>query len=135
MLGDSTGFASFSVDDTGTAREFYEGVLGVEVRGGMEGMITLHLAGGTTAMAYEKGDAHQPATFTVLHFPVEDLPGTMDGLAAKGVTFLRYPDIAEVDDRGLHTLEDGALQGAWFTDPAGNIIGLMSGPAARLPGA
>lgn len=38
MLRDSEAFSSFSVDDTARAREFYEGMLGLDVRdGGMEG--------------------------------------------------------------------------------------------------
>ena len=97
MLGDSRAFASFSVDDAGTARTFYEDVLGLDVEEGpMEGLLGVHLGSGATVMVYAKGDAHQPATFTVLHFAVEDLAATVDGLAAKGVTFARYPDLADV---------------------------------------
>ena len=87
MLGDSRAFASFSVDDAGTARTFYEDVLGLDVEEGpMEGLLGVHLGSGATVMVYAKGDAHQPATFTVLHFAVEDLAATVDGLAAKGVS-------------------------------------------------
>ena len=133
MLGDSQGFASFSVDDTGAARTFYENVLGLDVREeAMEGILSLHLGSGAAVMVYPKGDAHVPATYTVLHFPVDDVGATVDGLAAKGVTFARYPDLAEVDERGVHRFADGAPDIAWFTDPAGNIIAVLA--AAGLSG-
>ncbi len=127
MLGSSRGFAGFSVDDTDTARTFYEEVLGLEVRDvGMYGLISLHLGGDTQVIVYPKGDDHRPATFTVLNFPVADLEGTVDGLAARGVTFERYPQIAEPDERGIHRDEHGGPAVAWFTDPAGNIMAVMS---------
>jgi len=128
MLGDSRAFASFSVDDAGTARTFYEDVLGLDVEEGpMEGLLGVHLGSGATVMVYAKGDAHQPATFTVLHFAVDDLAATVDGLAAKGVTFARYPDLADVDDRGVHHAPDGGPDIAWFADPAGNVMAVLSG--------
>ncbi len=127
MLGDTQAFASFSVDDAGTARTFYEDVLGLDVEEGpMEGVLVVHLGTGARVMAYAKGDAHQPATFTVLHFPVDDLAATVDALAAKGVTFARYPDLAEVDDRGVHRTPDGGPAIAWFADPAGNVMAVLS---------
>jgi predicted enzyme related to lactoylglutathione lyase len=127
MLGDSKAFSGFSVDDTATAREFYEGVLGLDVSDlGMGGLIGLNLAGGATVIVYPKGDAHQPATFTVLNFPVDDLEAAVDALAAKGVTFERYPGIGEADERGIHRGGDQGPDIAWFTDPAGNILSVLS---------
>ena len=133
MLGDSQAFASFSVDDAGTARTFYEDVLGLDVEEGpMHGILVVHLGSGARMMVYGKGDAHQPATFTVLHFPVEDVGATVDALAAKGVTFARYPDLADVDERGVHRFADGAPDIAWFADPAGNVMAVLG--AAGMPG-
>jgi predicted enzyme related to lactoylglutathione lyase len=127
MLGDAQAFASFSVDDAGTARTFYEDVLGLDVEEGpMAGILVVHLGSGARVMVYAKGDAHQPATFTVLHFPVEDVAATVDGLAAKGVTFARYPDLGEADERGIHHTPDGGPAIAWFADPAGNVMAVMA---------
>lgn len=133
MLGDSQAFASFSVDDAGSARTFYEDVLGLEVEEGpMHGILVLRLGSGAQMMVYGKGDAHQPATFTVLHFPVEDVGAAVDALAARGVTFARYPEVAHVDERGVHRFADGAPDIAWFTDPAGNVMALLGAPG--MPG-
>ncbi len=130
MLRDSKAFSGFSVDDTATARAFYEGVLGLEVSDeGMGGLIGLHLATGAVVLVYPKGDAHRPATFTVLNFPVDDLEATVDALAAEGVTFERYPAIGEADERGIHRGGDAGPDIAWFTDPAGNILSVMADPA------
>ena len=43
MLKDSKAFGGFSVDDIDRARDFYTGVLGLEVTE-ENGMLTLHLA-------------------------------------------------------------------------------------------
>jgi predicted enzyme related to lactoylglutathione lyase len=128
MLRDSKAFSGFSVDDTATARDFYEGVLGLEVSDeGMGGLIGLHLATGATVLVYPKGDEHRPATFTVLNFPVDDIEATVDGLAERGVTFERYPAIGGADERGIHRGGDRGPDIAWFTDPAGNILAVMAG--------
>jgi catechol 2,3-dioxygenase-like lactoylglutathione lyase family enzyme len=127
MLGDSKAFSGFSVDDTATARTFYEDVLGLQVSDeGMGDLIGLHLATGAVVLVYAKGDAHRPATFTVLNFPVDDLEAAVDGLAAKGVGFERYPDIGEADERGIHRGGDEGPDISWFTAPAGNVMGVMA---------
>jgi predicted enzyme related to lactoylglutathione lyase len=130
MLGESKAFSGFSVDGAATARAFYEDVLGVEVSDeGMGGLIGLHLATGAVVLVYPKGAAHQPATFTVLNFPVDDIEAAVDGLAGRGVTFERYPSIGEADERGIHRGGDMGPDIAWFTDPAGNILAVMADAA------
>ena len=47
----------------------------------------------------------------------------MDALAAKGVTFERYPEMTGQDERGIMRDEGPAI--AWFKDPAGNILSLI----------
>ena len=130
MLRDSKAFSGFSVDDTATARTFYEDVLGLEVSDeGTGGLIGLHLATGAVVLVYPKGDAHRPASFTVLNFPVDDIEAAVDGLAERGVTFERYPEIGDADASGIHRGGDMGPDIAWFTDPAGNILAVMADPA------
>ena len=69
MLTGSHAFSGFSVDDIQKAKEFYSRTLGLEVSES-NGLVTLHLAGGTTVLIYPKPN-HIPATFTILNFPVE----------------------------------------------------------------
>ena len=47
-------------------------------------MLFLHFAGGKDVLVYPKGPAHVPATYTVLNFPVDDVPGTVAELREQG---------------------------------------------------
>ena len=122
MFEHTVAFSGFSVDDVARVREFYGGVLGLKVtEGGMPGLLTLHLPGGAKVLVYPKDD-HVPATYTVLNFPVPDIEATVTELAARGVTFERYPGL-ETDERGIY--RGGGPLIAWFTDPAGNVLAVL----------
>jgi predicted enzyme related to lactoylglutathione lyase len=123
MLGDSKAFCGFSVDDAEKAKAFYGDVLGLRVTDieGSPGLMTLHLGGDTNVLMYPKPD-HEPASFTILNFPVEDIDATVDELAKRGVTFERY-DWANPDDKGINRGMGPAI--AWFKDPAGNVLSVL----------
>jgi catechol 2,3-dioxygenase-like lactoylglutathione lyase family enzyme len=127
MFKETEAFSGFSVDDLDVAREFYGGTLGLEVTDEEMGLLALHLGGGATVLVYPKGDAHVPATFTILNFPVDDIEAAVDALAAKGVSFERYPELGGGDERGIHRGEEGP-EIAWFTDPSGNILSVLTTP-------
>ena len=123
MFKDSKAFSGYSVDDVAAAKAFYEGTLGLDVTEQPEGL-GLNLAGGGSVFLYPK-DNHEPATFTVLNFPVDDIEAAVDELTGKGVTMERY-DGFDHDERGI--ADPGGDPGpriAWFKDPAGNIISVM----------
>jgi predicted enzyme related to lactoylglutathione lyase len=122
MLGDSLAFSGFSVNDQERARRFYEETLGLRVSDeGMEGIMRLHLGGGTDVLVYTKPD-HTPATFTVLNFPVPDVEQAVDQLVARGVRFEQYED-PPTDAKGI--MRSGGPLIAWFTDPAGNVFSVI----------
>ena len=123
MLKDSKAFSGFSVDDFDVARAFYADRLGLDVTVHDEsmGLLSLDLTGGGTVMIYAK-DTHQPATYTVLNFPVDDVEKAVDDLTARGVVFERY-DGFDQDERGI-SRGPGPLI-AWFTDPAGNVLSVL----------
>ena len=122
MLKDSDTFSSFSVDDIPAAKEFYENTLGLDVTDN-NGMLFLKLGGGGTVVVYPKGEAHEPASFTVLSFQVQDIEATVDELTSKGVTFQRY-DGFDQDERGIAVDAGGSI--AWFTDPARNVFAVLN---------
>jgi predicted enzyme related to lactoylglutathione lyase len=126
MLGKSKAIASFAVDDVATAKLFYGETLGIELSemDGMppDGPFQLRLGGDSTVLVYPRPD-HVPAAFTVLNFPVPDIEATVDELTLAGVRFQRYPDY-ETDEKGIHRAGGNEL--AWFADPAGNVLALMS---------
>jgi catechol 2,3-dioxygenase-like lactoylglutathione lyase family enzyme len=124
-------FSGFSVDDTARAREFYTGVLGLEVTdAGMQGLITLHLPGGTEVIVYPKGEAHTPATFTVLNLVVSDIDAAVAELTRRGVTFERYEG-TEMETDASGVFRKGGPPIAWFTDPAGNVFSVLQDDGAR----
>jgi catechol 2,3-dioxygenase-like lactoylglutathione lyase family enzyme len=128
MFQPRAAFSGFSVDDMQKAQDFYGGVLGLKVVKDAMGL-TLHLPGGATVFVYSK-DNHQPATFTILNFVVDDIDGAVDALIAKGVRFEHYTDMPGTDARGI-VRGIASKQGpdiAWFKDPAGNFISVLKEP-------
>lgn len=125
MFKDTKAFSGFSVDDGPAARAFYEDVLGLEVEDGeMGGILVLHLAGDRPTLVYPKGDAHEPANYTVLNFPSGDVEATVDALIAKGVTFEQYgSDDLPQDAKGI--MRGHGPEIAWFKDPAGNVFSVI----------
>lgn len=120
-------FSSFSVNDLGKAKEFYSNVLGVEVTVNEMGILDLKLAGGNAVIIYPK-ENHEPATFTVLNFAVNDLDKAVDELTAAGVKFEQY-DFGEMktDEKGIMRGNGHGPDIAWFKDPAGNILSVLNG--------
>ncbi|NYI98178.1 putative enzyme related to lactoylglutathione lyase [Streptomonospora nanhaiensis] len=130
MLADSTAYSGFAVDDTAAAAAFYRDTLGLTVEPvpGMEehGLLALRLPGGAQVLVYPKPD-FTPAAYTVLNFAVEDIDEAVDGLAARGVAFLRSPGFDQ-DGKGIARARGGGPSIAWFTDPAGNILSVLQEP-------
>jgi catechol 2,3-dioxygenase-like lactoylglutathione lyase family enzyme len=124
MFANSKAFSGFAVDDIEAARRFYGDVLGLHVNVIDEGnhLMQLELAGDTNVLVYGK-PGHTPATYTVLNFPVDEVESAVDALTAKGVAFLRYDDYPQ-DDKGI--MRGNGPDIAWFTDPAGNILSVLS---------
>ncbi|MBW5480998.1 VOC family protein [Streptomyces bambusae] len=122
MLGNSKAFSGFSVDSIENAKQFYGGTLGLRVSE-EHGMLFLHLAGDTDVLLYPK-DTHEPATYTVLNFPVDDIDRAVDDLAARGVTFERYEDFDQ-DEKGIARENPPGPAIAWFKDPAGNVLSVL----------
>ena len=122
MFNDTQAFSGFSVNDIPRAKQFYGETLGLNVTE-ENGMLMLHLAGGGTVLVYPK-ENHEPATFTILNFPVPDVEETVDRLTQAGVPFEHY------EGGDLQTDEKGIMRGegptiAWFKDPAGNILSVL----------
>ena len=120
MLGESKAFSGFAVGDIEAARAFYADTLGLEVTE-ENGMLTLHLAGERPTLVYPKED-HEPATYTILNFPVDDIDAAVDALMGKGVAFELYEG-APQDEKGI--MREYGPPIAWFRDPAGNVLSVI----------
>ncbi len=125
MFTPTSAFSGFSVNDLAQAKAFYTETLGLHVDD--EGVgIRLHLPGGSTVFAYPK-DNHQPATFTIVNFVVENIDEAVDELTNRGVQFEHYQEGPPTDEKGV--LRGRAFHMgpdiAWFKDPAGNTLAVL----------
>jgi len=120
MLNAKKAVSSFSVNDMQKAKDFYGKTLGLELSAGPEGTLVLSEA---KTLIYPKPN-HQPATFTVLNFPVDNVEKTVDELKQRGVRFEVYnePNL-KTDARGISRGNGPTI--AWFKDPAGNILSVL----------
>jgi catechol 2,3-dioxygenase-like lactoylglutathione lyase family enzyme len=123
----SEAFASFSTNDIDAAKAFYHDKLGLEVVDGGMGTLELKVGGGHV-LVYPKPN-HEPASFTVLNFPVGNVEKAVDDLVEKGIEMEHYdiPDINQ-DAKGIARDPRGGPAIAWFTDPAGNTIAVVELP-------
>jgi len=124
MFKSKSFFASFAVDDPAKAKAFYGETLGLEVSEDpkMEGMLSLKSPDGNWVLVYPKA-VHHPAEHTVLNLPVDDIDAAVDALSAKGVRFEHYEGEIQTDAKGISR---GNPQVAWFRDPAGNIVSVLT---------
>ncbi|MCU1675554.1 MAG: Glyoxalase/bleomycin resistance protein/dioxygenase [Frankiales bacterium] len=118
MFTDTKAFSGFSVDDIAKAKQFYGETLGIRLSED-HGMLHLHIAGDRDTLVYPKPN-HEPATYTILNFPVPDVEAAVDELVDRGVTFEHYDG---VDPKGIN--RRGGPLIAWFKDPAGNILSVL----------
>jgi len=120
MLANSKAFSGFAVADVAQAKAFYGDTLGLDVSE-EHGLLTLHLAGDRPTIVYPKPD-HEPANFTILNFPVDDVEAAVDALTARGVQFERYEGFPQ-DEKGI--MRGHGPDIAWFKDPSGNILSII----------
>jgi catechol 2,3-dioxygenase-like lactoylglutathione lyase family enzyme len=126
MIDGKKAFSGFAVKDTAATKQFYGQTLGLDIAEDEMGL-QLNVGGGNAIFIYPKPD-HEPATYTILNFPVDDIDKVVDELIGKGVEFEHY------DEGDLKTDKKGIARGreagmgpdiAWFRDPSGNILSVL----------
>ena len=118
MLGSTNIVAFVPIKDSGKARAFYEGVLGLRFVKD-DGFALVLEANGIMVRA-AKMKEFTPAQFTILGWQVSDIEQVVRGLAAKGVHFEIFGFFKQ-DERGIWTAPNGDKV-AWFKDPDGNTL-------------
>lgn len=126
MLTGSKCVATVATADMVAARKFYVDALGLMPQVDSEGALGFILADGSGLMVYHRPHHRAPEN-TAVTFVVGDTRAEVAELRARGVTFEDYdmPGIKTVD--GIAEDDSGTM--AWFKDPAGNILGIMTMPA------
>ena len=124
MLRDTDAIANLAVKDLSRAKQFYEGILGFEPVGREGDELIVYRSGRTTFNVYRSKEAGTNKATAVTWAVGDNVQGVARELKAKGVTFEHY------DMPGL-TLQDDVhvgygMQVAWFKDPDGNILNIVS---------
>jgi catechol 2,3-dioxygenase-like lactoylglutathione lyase family enzyme len=124
LLGDSPAVATIPVADAARAKAFYEGKLGLELNESRPGVAT-YKSGSTVLFVYETDQAgHNKATAAT--WPVADVDAVVNELKSRGVAFERYDNLPDTEMHGdVHVT--GKMKVAWFKDPDGNILSIVSG--------
>lgn len=125
MLGDYDAVPTLAVRDLEVARRFYEESLGFEpVAIDEQSGVVRYRSGATTLMIYRSGFAGTNQA-TSINFPVgKQVDALVWRLADRGVVFERY-DMGGARHEG-HVHIWGDYRTAWFKDPDGNILSLVS---------
>jgi len=125
MLGNIDPFANLAVRDLAAARTFYEGVLGFEQVDAEGEELIVYKSGATVFNVYVSEQAGTNKA-TALTWAVGDRIGELaDALKAKGVTFEHYNMPGLTLEGDVHV--GGGMKVAWFKDPDGNILNLVTG--------
>ena len=125
MLGDNDAIATIAVKDLKAAKKFYEGTLCLKpdsTRGG-DGEVLNYKSGSSPVLVYKSQFAGTNKA-TAVTWSVRDTEATAKELKGKGVTFEHY-DIPGMTRKGVVHIA-GKIKAAWFKDPDGNVLALVS---------
>jgi catechol 2,3-dioxygenase-like lactoylglutathione lyase family enzyme len=109
--------------DADRSRRFYRDVLGLQLRNEDQFALAFDAAG--TELRIQKVERIVPHPYTALGWRVKDIAVAVAGLVRRGVTFERYPGLAQ-DGAGVWRAPGGTGV-AWFKDPDGNLLSLSDG--------
>jgi catechol 2,3-dioxygenase-like lactoylglutathione lyase family enzyme len=125
MFDSINALATVGVRDIATARRFYEDTLGLRQVAAEGEEFIAYRTGDTVLNVYRSqfaGSNHATAVTWRVGDRINDLVGK---LRAKGVVFEHYelPGLKQEGDVYRH----GDMRVAWFKDPDGNIMSIVSG--------
>jgi catechol 2,3-dioxygenase-like lactoylglutathione lyase family enzyme len=124
MLSSSNVVAVAAVADIAKAKGFYEGTLGLHpLEIDEPGGVLYACAGGSQLLVYESRFAGTNQA-TAASWQVEDIDQEVADLAGRGVSFEHYELPGATLEGDVHVL--GELRAAWFKDPDGNILNIVS---------
>jgi catechol 2,3-dioxygenase-like lactoylglutathione lyase family enzyme len=122
--------AAVAVSNIATARDFYEGKLGLVV-GTDSGDNVQYTCAESTALHIFQSPHAGTAKSTQAGWGVDDIESMVRDLRARGVTFERYDEGPIVTDAdGIAHFEGGAKV-AYFKDPDGNVLSIAEGPGSQ----
>jgi catechol 2,3-dioxygenase-like lactoylglutathione lyase family enzyme len=124
VLGNTDVIATCGVKDVERAKKFYEGILGLTPLPTEEAGVLSYKSGKSSLLVYQSQYAGTNKA-TAATWAVNDLEATVRALKGKGVRFEHY-DLPGTERKGdIHG--SGRTKAAWFKDPDGNILAVVSG--------
>ena len=123
MLTSRDAIATIAVKKIEPARKFYEGTLGLKPMPTEETGVQSYKSGNSSVLVYESQYAGTNKA-TAATWAVENLEGVVRDLKAKGVRFEHYDFPGATRQGDVHGT--GKNKAAWFKDPDGNILALVS---------
>ena len=125
MLKDRDAVANLAVKNLEAARKFYEGTLGLEQVGSEGDELIVFKSGNSTLNVYRSEYAGTNKATAVTWAVGNDVEAVVRALKAKGVRFEHYEMPGMRRDGDVHVAGD--MKVAWFKDPDGNILNVVSG--------
>jgi predicted enzyme related to lactoylglutathione lyase len=123
MLGDKDAMATIGVKDIKVAKKFYEGKVGLKPTPEQETGVAGYRSGTSTILVYESQFAGTNKA-TAATWAVSDVEKEVEALKAKGVAFEKYDFPGGTRKGDVHVM--GKTKAAWFKDPDGNILAIVS---------
>ena len=124
MLADKDAVATIAVKDLKAAKKFYGDTLGLKPTPVPEPEVLNYKSGNSTVLVYKSQFAGSNKA-TAVTWIVDDVEGTVRDLKARGIAFEHY-DFPGMTRKGdVHIA--GKSKAAWFKDPDGNILAVVSG--------
>lgn len=124
MLGDKDAAANIAVRNLQTARKFYENTLGLK-QVDAEGDELIVFKSGKTLINVYRSQFAGTNKATAVTWEVGDVNDVVRELKDKGVTFEHYDMPGMKREGDIHL--GGDMKVAWFKDPDGNILNIVSG--------
>jgi catechol 2,3-dioxygenase-like lactoylglutathione lyase family enzyme len=125
MLGNKDAVANIAVRNLEDAKKFYEDTLGLTQVGAEGKELIVFRSGNSTINVYQSQYAGTNQATAVTWVVGDDMEGVVRALKVKGVTFEHY-DMPGMTQEGDVQIA-GNMKVAWFKDPDGNILNIVSG--------
>jgi extradiol dioxygenase family protein len=124
MLGDKDAAANIAVKDLEVAKRFYGETLGLTQVGSEADELIVFRSGNSMINVYRSKYAGTNQATALTWVVGEDVESVVEALKAKGISFEHY-DMPEIRREGdVHI--GGNMKVAWFKDPDGNILNIVS---------
>lgn len=124
MLGDKDAAANIAVKNLEVAKKFYGDALGLTQVGSEGSALIIFRSGNSMINVYRSKYAGTNQATALTWVVGDDVESVIKALKAKGISFEHYdmPDMTREGD--VHI--GGNMKVAWFKDPDGNILNIVS---------